>query len=188
MKKRTLSLIAIMASLCFASPLLAADDWSQQSSQPGMSGESTTSMSQSSASMSAQDLKGKKVVSQQGEEIGKITEVSQAGEAGEIVTISRGGVLGMGAEKVSIPKEALSFDAQSDQVTLTVEKSMLDNAPQQAEMSNEEFNRELQSYYGVSPAWQQPGQESGEQMGTPQSEQMDAPQSEEMESDPQMTE
>jgi hypothetical protein len=34
-----------------------------------------------------------------------------------------------------------------------VNESKLDNAPHQASMSDDEFQRNLEQYYGVAPAW-----------------------------------
>jgi sporulation protein YlmC with PRC-barrel domain len=118
---------------------------------------SQKSTAQSSSFISAQELLGMKIVSPQGEDIGQIEDIKLNTQSGRIgfVNISKGGVLGVGGDKVPVPLAALSFDTQNKQATLTVDKSKLDNAPKQANMSDEEFNRELQSYYGISPAWEQ---------------------------------
>ena len=67
--------------------------------------------------------------------------------------MAKGGVLGIGGEDIAVPLEAFSFSAETNKATLVVDKSMLDNAPQKADLSDAEFQRELQSHYGVSPAW-----------------------------------
>lgn len=159
MKKITISLVAVMATLALNCPLYAAGDY-QQSQQKSQ----TSARQSSSSSQSAQELLGMKIVSPQGEEIGQIEDIKLNTQSGRInhVTVSKGAVLGVGGEKIAVPLAAFSFDAQADQATLTVDKSKLDNAPQQANMSDDEFSRELQSHYGVSPTWQQ--QSEPEQM------------------------
>jgi hypothetical protein len=96
------------------------------------------------------------VVSQTGVEIGEIKSATTDQNSGKIkfVTISKGGVLGMGGEDIAIPFEALRLDQQNEQATLTVNESKLDNAPQQANLSDDEFQRNLESHYGVAPAWE----------------------------------
>jgi sporulation protein YlmC with PRC-barrel domain len=151
MKKITISLVALLAAMFLSFPLYAAEDMQQ-------SGMSKKSAAQLGSSISAKQLLGMKIVSPQGENIGRIEDVKLNTESGRLsfVTISKGGVMGIGGDNLAVPLAAFSIDTQNKQATLTVDKSKLDNAPQQqADMSDEEFNRELQSYYGVSPAWQQ---------------------------------
>ncbi|MBM9604931.1 PRC-barrel domain-containing protein [Desulfopila inferna] len=145
MKKLSTILIALVATLALASPLYAAGDKSDK--DPAQAG--------AMEGKSAKDLEGMKVVSQDGEEIGEIQSVTEDEQTGEIqfVTLSRGGVLGMGGEETPVPYEALQID--QEQATLTVDQSKLDNAPQQANMSDQEFRSELESHYGISPAWEQ---------------------------------
>lgn len=108
-------------------------------------------------SHSAKKLMGLSVVSQQDEKIGEIQDIMLDIQSGRItfVTLSKGGVLGIGGEEgIAVPLEALRFDPAAGQATLTVDKNKLENAPKQADMSSQDFQRELQSHYGVSPAWQ----------------------------------
>ncbi|MGB3221877.1 MAG: PRC-barrel domain-containing protein [Desulforhopalus sp.] len=143
MKNLITTFFALIAMLVLVSPLYAGDS-DKKSDKAG------------TASMSAEEVEGMKVVSQVGEEIGEIKSAKTDQESGKInfVTISKDGVLGMGGEDVAIPFEALLFDQQNEQVTLTVNESKLDNAPQQANMSDEEFQRSLESHYGVAPVWE----------------------------------
>jgi sporulation protein YlmC with PRC-barrel domain len=145
MKKLATTFIAAMAMLALASPLYAAGE------------KKMTEQAGTAQSMSPEELKGMQVVSQTGEELGEIADVKTDEQSGQIqfVTISKGGVLGMGGEDIAVPLEAFRIDQESDRATLTVDQSKLDNAPQQADKSNQEFQRELESHYGVSPAWEQ---------------------------------
>ena len=103
---------------------------------------------------SADQLNGMKVFSPSGDKIGKISEVNKGEQSGKLnyVTLSKGGFLGIGGEDVAVPLEAFRFD--NDRAILTVDPGKLDNAPKQANRSDEQFQKDLQSYYGVSPAWQ----------------------------------
>ena len=144
MKKLITILISLVAVLALASPLYASGDKKDKKLQAG-----------AMQTQSAEDLEGLSVVSQDGEKIGKITSVTADEQSGQIqfVTISRGGILGMGGEDIAVLHEALRIE--EDQATLTVDRSMLDNVPQQGELSAQEFRSELESHYGVSPAWEQ---------------------------------
>ncbi len=144
MKKLITTFFALVAMLALISPLYAAGEYDKKSDKAG------------SASISAEEIEGMKVVSQTGEEIGEIKSAKTDQESGKIkfVTLSKGGVLGMGGEDIAVPFEALRFDQQNEQATLTVNESKLDNAPQQANMSDDEFQRNLESHYGVAPAWE----------------------------------
>jgi hypothetical protein len=165
MKKVTVSVLTAVATLALTCPAFATGEYQksqqdqmQQSGQMGQSDQMGQSgQFQAGSPPSAEELQGMKVVSQQGEEIGEIQDVKKDPQTDEIshVTVSKGGVLGIGAQESIVPLEAFTFNSQSDEAILTVDESKLDNAPQQAEMSDQEFQRELQSHYGISPAFQQ---------------------------------
>jgi sporulation protein YlmC with PRC-barrel domain len=186
MKKVTVSVLTAVATIALTCPAFAADEYQKslqdqvkqsdqmgqsdqmkQSGQMGQMGQSeqmrqSDQLEQSGqlragSSPTPEKLKGMKVLSQQGEEIGKIQDVKKDPQTGEVshVTVSKGGVLGIGSQKSAVPLEAFTFSSQTDEAILTVDESKLDNAPQQAKMPDQEFQRELQSYYGISPAFQQ---------------------------------
>jgi sporulation protein YlmC with PRC-barrel domain len=143
MKKLITAFFALVAMLALVSPLYAAD-YGKKSDKAG------------TTFISTEELKGMTVVSQTGEAIGEIESVKVDQQSGEIkfVNISKGGVIGMGEQETAVPFEALRFDQQNERVTLTVNESKLDNAPQQANMSDDEFQRNLESHYGIAPAWE----------------------------------
>jgi sporulation protein YlmC with PRC-barrel domain len=149
MKKLTTTFIAAVAMLALSSPLYATGEQNRTSDTQQEAGATTA--------QSAEDLKGMNVVSQNGEAIGSISEVRIDPQSGEVqfVTVTKGGVLGIGGEDIAVPLEAFQFDPQNELATLTVDESKLDNAPQQANKSADEFQRELESHYGISPAWEQ---------------------------------
>ena len=161
MKKLT-TFIAGVAMMALAGPLYAA----------GEAGKTTGSEGAGSAQMQSPDeLKGMQVVSQAGEELGEIESVTTDPQSGQIkfVTISKGGVLGMGGQDIAVPLEAFRIDQASHRATLTVNESKLDSAPQQANMSDDEFQRNLEQHYGIAPAWKG----ESKQMGTDPSRPME---------------
>jgi sporulation protein YlmC with PRC-barrel domain len=160
MKNTTVSLIAVMASLSLICSAFAAGEKSADESA-----QQTYQLSQSQIP-SADELKGMKVINQNGEEVGQIAEVNTDSQTGQVnfVTLSQGGVLGMGEKQIAAPVEAFRFDLKQQQALLTVDQSKLDNAPEQADMDDKSFERELESHYGVSPAWEDPQQDQDIQM------------------------
>src|SRR5690606_4605817 len=97
MKNLITTFFALVAMLALVSPLYAAGEYDKKSDKAG------------ATSMSADEMEGMKVVSQTGEEIGEIKSAKVDQQSGDIkfVTISKGGVLGMGGEDIAIPFEAL---------------------------------------------------------------------------------
>ncbi len=172
MKRLLCVCIAVMATVSLASPLFAAGDYSKNSNDETRSVSQTNPVAGSNQDMaSPAELKGMEVVSQNGDKVGKIENVTSDPQSGQIkfVTISKGGVLGMGSKKIAVPKEAFRIDQTKQQVTLTVKESKLDNVPQQANMSDDEFQQNLDKHYGVAPAFRGDSQ----QMGTEPSGSMD---------------
>jgi sporulation protein YlmC with PRC-barrel domain len=145
MKNLTSTFIAVVAMLALAIPLYAAGgDYDKKSEQAG------------ATQLSVEKIKSMEVVTQTGEKIGEIKTVRTDTQTGEItfVTVSKGGVLGIGGEEIAVPFDALQFDQTNGQATLLVSESKLENAPQQANMSDAEFQRNLESHYGLAPAWE----------------------------------
>lgn len=170
MKKATITFIT-SAALAFAIPLYAADEPGMKSDsqqQAGVTQQQTDQM-QSGQMITAEKLKGMEVVSQKGEELGQIKKVMIDQQSGEIkfITISRGGILGIGSDEVAAPLSAFEFGVE--QARLTVDQSKLENVPQQkAEATDSDYQRDLETHYGVAPAW-----EKGDRGDTTQTQQMD---------------
>lgn len=159
MKKTIFIAVAMMA---LASPLYAAGESNKTVSE---------SLTGSAQVQSAEELKGMQVFSQIGEKLGPIISVTTDQESGQIkfITFSRGGFAGVGGEEIALPSQAFQIDQKYRRATLLVNKSKLDYAPQQERMSDNEFQRNLEQYYGVAPMWQ----ENSRQTGTEPSRQMD---------------
>lgn len=129
-----------------------------QSTQMDGAGQSQTAQQASAnQSQSAEGIKGFKVFSQTGEKMGEITEVKTDNQSGKVqfVTLSKGGVMGMGAKDTAVPLEALKLDRENEKATLTVSDDKIKNGPTQAGKSDQDFQRELSSHYGISPVWEE---------------------------------
>jgi sporulation protein YlmC with PRC-barrel domain len=75
----------------------------------------------------ASEFIGKDVNNQQGETIGSVNDIlfDQRGNA-QYFIISKGGVMGMGADLIPVPFKAQNFSFHDDAVTLTMDKQKLD--------------------------------------------------------------
>ena len=169
------SLIAFTAILSFAGSLYAAGDadqipdsrqdmgvskntQSQDINRPGGALDQPSGEIHDQASTtqipSADQLDGVKVFLPSGDRIGKIREMNKGEQSGNInyVTLTKGGFLGIAGEDVAVPLKAFRFE--NDRAILTVDLGKLYNAPKQGNRSDDQFQKDLQSYYGISPAWQ----------------------------------
>lgn len=137
--------IAGVAMLALASPLYAAGESGKTAVRKSMTGTAQI--------QSAEELKGMQVFSQAGEKLGFIKSVNTDPTSGLIkfITISKGGFAGVGVEDIAVPIKAFQIDQTYRRATLTVNEIKLDNAPHQAKMSDDEFQRNLEQYYGVAP-------------------------------------
>jgi sporulation protein YlmC with PRC-barrel domain len=166
MKKITVSIVTMLTALALTAPVYAAGEYKGTSGAKTESGElkaGSGQQSQMSQSQSAEEILGMSVVSRDGENLGEIQDLKIDTRTGRInyVTVQKGGVMGIGGQEgIPVPLEAFQFTAEN--AKLTVDKTKLDNVPKQSGMSDQEFQRNLQSHYGISPAWQE-GQ-SGSQM------------------------
>jgi len=180
MKKVTTTFAASLAALALACPLYAADaskmntdsqpkagttqyqegqragtSPSAPGKQPGASQSQSAKQAGTSQSQSGMNIKGFQVYSQSGKKIGKITEVRTDKQSGDVqfVTLTKGGVAGIGGKHISLPLRAFTLDREKERATLTVKDAMLENAPTQANKSDQDFQRELSSHYGIAPDW-----------------------------------
>jgi len=183
MKKITVSIVTMLAALALTAPVYAAGEYKGTSGAKTESGDVKAGSAQQSQSMSqrsqsgaqnqsAEEILGMSVVSRDGEKIGEIQDIKLDTRTGRVnyVTVQKGGVMGIGGEEgIPVPLEAFQFT--SENAKLTVDKNKLDNAPKQSGLSEQEFQRNLQSHYGISPTWHegQSGMQSpGSQSPSPQ--------------------
>ena len=154
MKKIAIIFISALTLLALSSPLYAAGEQKVKTDPQ--------QKNISARSMSAEELQGMQVVSEEGKKLGEIYRVHSDLESGQVqfVTVSQNGMSG---EKVAIPLEALRFDRDKKQAILKVDESKLANAPKKEDKPTQVFLFELEKYYGVAPAWEK----EAEIMGPP---------------------
>ncbi len=145
-------MLSALIIFALASPLYAAGEQKEKKER----------QSSAAQSMSAEEMQGMQVVSQEGEKIGEIKKAHADQQSGNVqfVTVSQGDA---DRENVAVPLEALQFDKENGRAELKVDKNKLDNAPKQAEKPTQIFLFELEEHYGVAPGWQ----EEAEIMGPP---------------------
>jgi sporulation protein YlmC with PRC-barrel domain len=73
---------------------------------------------------------GKKVISQKGEDLGKIEDlVLSKGACLDYIILAPGGLLGTGDRLIPIPWKAVKTGAQADTIIIDMDKSQLERAP-----------------------------------------------------------
>ncbi len=160
------SLLTVLASIALVSPLYAASEFSQQArgttfyQNPELSHGNTDEISQQTriglaANESAYQLMGKSIVSQDGENLGKVRDLKVDTSTGRIdyVILEREDAMGVGESVfVPVPLAALSFTGQDGR--LLVDRSRLQNVPSPGTMPDQQFQQDLHTHYGVAPTWQ----------------------------------
>lgn len=139
--KRTL---LIVASLSFASGLALAQDEESQSYDPNpdSSMQDSHAMSEDTmakdtmgkglSAMTAEDLKGMKVVSSTGEEIGEISDVGKSdGSSERVAAVDVGGFLGVGEKTIAIPLSELEKSvSDEDSARTMMTRETLESQPE----------------------------------------------------------
>ena len=107
-------------------------------------------------------IEGSKIVNEEGEHIGDITDLLIDLEKRTVAyaVLSFGGFLGFGEKLFAIPLEAFEFGASGDEekIILNVSKEHLENAPgfdkdNWPENADRTFISSVYSYYGFDPYW-----------------------------------
>jgi sporulation protein YlmC with PRC-barrel domain len=111
----------------------------------------------SSSTYSEDELVDLIVVDPAGEKIGQIKNVSKDEETGKIsfVTVAEGISLGTSREH-AVSLDILNIRSDTGEATLLVSFEKLQSAPtQELGMSNAEFGKVINEYYGIAPAWEE---------------------------------
>ena len=111
--------------------------------------------------MAASTLDGDKVMSSDGEDVGKIKEIMLDVYTGRIAyaVMSSGGFLGIGDKLLAIPWSALTLDTDRKCFLLSATADRVKNAPgfdkdHWPAMADVAWANELHTYYGSSPYWE----------------------------------
>lgn len=110
--------------------------------------------------MAASTLDGDKVMSSDGDDVGKIKEIMLDVYTGRIAyaVMSSGGFLGIGDKLLAIPWNALTLDTDRKCFLLSVSSETVKNAPgfdkdHWPAMADAAWASDLHEYYGSSPYW-----------------------------------
>jgi sporulation protein YlmC with PRC-barrel domain len=140
--KKSRNFITLFLAICafFVTQALAAEpEVGKTPSVPAQTDEkaaTTTGQSQTreKTAMEQADrvskIIGKKVVSQKGEDLGKIEDLMLSKDAClDYIILAPGGLLGTGDRLIPIPWKALKTGAQADTIIIDMDKSQLEKAP-----------------------------------------------------------
>ncbi|HZS08754.1 MAG TPA: PRC-barrel domain-containing protein [Blastocatellia bacterium] len=103
----------------------------------------------------AQDIRGRKVVDRNGEEIGRLDDlfVDQGEEKVRFLEVSSGGFLGLGETKFLIPVDAITGIGK-DEVHIDKTREHVAGAPRYSpELVDRRFVTSMYDYYGYAPYW-----------------------------------
>ncbi|MBB5419609.1 sporulation protein YlmC with PRC-barrel domain [Paraburkholderia atlantica] len=110
--------------------------------------------------MAAATLDGNKVISSDGEHIGKIKDIMLDVRSGRIAyaVLSSGGFLGIGDKLLAIPWSALTLDTQEKCFVLNMVAERVKNAPgfdkdHWPSMADQTWATTVHQYYGSEPYW-----------------------------------
>jgi sporulation protein YlmC with PRC-barrel domain len=103
----------------------------------------------------ASEFIGKDVKNQQGEDLGDVNDVVFDNKGNiNYVIISRGGVMGVGADLVPVPWKGKKFSVQDDAIILDMDRQKLEEAPSFSSgewetFSEQGFQKRVHGYYGT---------------------------------------
>lgn len=110
--------------------------------------------------MAASTLDGDKVLSSEGEDVGKIKEIMLDVRSGQIAyaVLSVGGFLGIGDKLLAIPWNSLALDSENHCFVLSVPAEQIKNAPgfdkdHWPTMADPKWAATVHAYYGSEPYW-----------------------------------
>jgi sporulation protein YlmC with PRC-barrel domain len=114
--------------------------------------------------MAASTLDGDKILSTDGDEVGKVKDIMLDVQGGRIayVVMSSGGFLGIGDKLMAIPWSALTLDTTRKCFLLSVSSERIKNAPgfdkqHWPSMADTTWATSIHQYYGREPYWRSLG-------------------------------
>ncbi len=155
MKKVSVMFIALLFITFLAGAAFAGDMKGEKGAQKSDDMRGEKGAYQSMDTIRASEFIGKDVNNQQNENIGSISDIliDQAGNA-QYFIISKGGLMGIGADLIPIPFKAKNFSLQDDAVTLTMDKQQWEEAPTFSSgewdtIGDQGFRDKVHGYYGI---------------------------------------
>lgn len=168
-------IVGVLAMFLSATTFAAEEKYGDEKSESQMQDKSdkqktTTGMGEGEQSRAeklsdVEDLKGKKVMDANNEEIGEVNSMLVDSKSGQVkyIMLTAGGVLGVGGEDYLIPWQALQTGTDKEGFQVNLSSEEMENAPKGAEVASQDQEKELHEFYGVSPEWKESGQ-TGEGM------------------------
>ncbi|KJS01306.1 MAG: hypothetical protein VR65_09105 [Desulfobulbaceae bacterium BRH_c16a] len=105
----------------------------------------------------AEDLMGHKVVGRNGEQLGivKKTHLSQDGNTVDYLIVQ-----GSENKMHPVPAELVQVDEAKREITTQIDQQTFDSSPsfseiEQPQLGQQQWSQEIESHYGISPAWQE---------------------------------
>ena len=157
MQKKALLIAILFLLALFTGPALAAD---QQGNRAKASNSNGKQQNQQNAlaqagMFQAKNLLGKKVVSQNGQDLGSIDNlvIGNDGRIQYIILSRGGGILGFGKTLVPVPWQSANLHMQNNQLVAMLAKQKLDNAPtfngdDWAQFTQPRYEKQVNGYYG----------------------------------------
>jgi sporulation protein YlmC with PRC-barrel domain len=103
-----------------------------------------------------EDIRGRKVVDRNGEQLGKVTDllIDDAAMRARFLIVEHGGILGIGATQSFIPVEAVT-SIEEEGVQVATDLQTVAGAPvYDPEIALEpQYYENVYGYYGVTPYW-----------------------------------
>jgi sporulation protein YlmC with PRC-barrel domain len=136
--KKFVVTVALVAGVALATSVLAQSSGSPPASTsppPASSQPSPSASGQSPAGqgvlVDANSIVGATVRGADGKEIGKVERLMVDPKDGRVrtVVVKQGGTLGVGGKSVSVPWESMKVAQDGDQIVVTAQQQMLEQAP-----------------------------------------------------------
>jgi sporulation protein YlmC with PRC-barrel domain len=103
-----------------------------------------------------EDIRGRKVVDRNGEQLGKVTAllIDDAAMRARFLIVEHGGILGIGATQSFIPVEAVTSIEEEDVQVATDVQTVAGAPVYDPEIALEpQYYENVYGYYGVTPYW-----------------------------------
>ena len=113
------------------------------------------------AIISAKRVEGMAVKTPQGDDLGRIEDLTIDKLSGHVVyaVLSFGGILGLGAKHFALPWEALHYEPRHAAYVVEIDPELLRRAPgfdasNPPDMSDRRWGQQIHDYYGYRPYWE----------------------------------
>jgi sporulation protein YlmC with PRC-barrel domain len=129
MKRLLVFAVVALVGLPF-SAALAQPSQEQPKSSPGAQGGAAQT-GRSGAQITSESLVGTTVRDGQGKNVGQVSQLLIDAKEGKVtsVIIKRGGAFGLGGQEVSVPWDSLKIQRDQDDVVVTIQQELLEQAP-----------------------------------------------------------